>query len=1753
MPVIVYAKSEITLETDKTALEVNDEVIVKAKLESDTKLYALTATFSYDENIFEEINDSNFTSMDDWSDILYNPTNNKFGLINKSGEVLENLLSIKLKVKEDCNVGDTKISLSNISASDGSNKYVFADSSVSVFVSRDAKEGEAIPNNKEKEDSIVKEETKKVKSNGPIIIGIEIVVILFLIVCILANLIKVKNKKKITIVLFSIVVVSLGILGYLFYSNSQKSDINNDGVKDYEDAKEIIKYLIDMEGTLEVEDNSSPFDNNYDNSSSNGSSLSNTSSNNNDSNTPSNTLTDVPSSNPNTPNNPSRPSNPNKPNGDVDNDGDVDIDDAGDIVDDTTNRHYTVKLSEIKTKDVYFKKDEEIMLSFSAVVKPNELIKKVYIDGTYYDVINNSTYYSVILPASLENGVKKIQISKVMLANKREINASLEFRVEVLKDEPFVRFFKVDEETKEVSFELVDEEDTWSDGNVFITNADGDIVYSNVVVKGINKFNYNFSRDEKYRLTINGNYDLDTNSLNNITGDENVYSEAVLLEKEVCIGGIYNFKINDLVITDIVNKNEDVTIFFNSVNDSVYKPDYIIIDGVSYKIMITDKENEYKVVLPSKNEYGTYKVNISEIVLSNGKSFTVNKELTYNVLKSEPKVSNIVLNALEEEKKIKVSYELVDKDMTISSLVAVLIDGDGNEIARSDAKDLEFSYSDSEAYKFTVMFIADYDLGPSFKYSEQAIGQKDIYISPSVYFTNVSANKVYANKNEEIYVYYELHVPANFKPSGYPKNITNLITGMTINGLNYVATRNSESNEIAKYTVSFKVPNESGVLDVLANKVNFFDSSIYWMEPIPLKIEVLKDKPVIKNFRLDDESYEKQEATFSFDVVSDNGGFDSGYITLGEEHIAIHSGENTVTFKNIPLDEKLDIKVYGNYDLDTNSLDSENNYYEDDELFTFTYGLYDSSNYENINLLDVLPISSNNNVYFEKNEDIRLDFKVEGLNVDFDVAKLNVLDTYYDVVKNDDSYSIIMKGFNNAGVKHFIIYELLLANGKKVALNKPVEVSLEVLKSKLDISDFAFQVNDNNIALDFKVNDDDESLANLMIKVVDEDDVLIGNYKYSDKITFNKKDNVTRYYVTGYANYDLDTNALTSNDNYYSNVLVLDEVVSLDKNNIELKDITDIILYKNNQEIEKVNLNDIKNNLSSYFVKISMSKMPTIYSKVKSILTENNHLFLVLDYEDLKIDFGKISNNYVSNSASPETFDALMERLEDDPSGTFILDHDYDASSYNEISDLEFKGIIDGNGHSIKNLKQSLFKSISGGEIKNIKLVNVMLPTNNARGSLANIATDTKFSNILIEGFEKTNSENNVGSLVGDAINCEINTSKVSGFKMSSGIYNNQLGGLVGSIRNTTINNCYFNGTISGGWQNLGGIVGNTDDKSTINNCYSKGSVVNSFGYASYLSLGGIAGSSNGTFNNNVSLITTEYGYGISEVGNSVVASNNYQLANMGYTLNEGEGFNTINREVISKDFFINNAKFSEDIWDFKNISFDNLPTLKVEFSLSNEVLSDELYDKNKDILYHNLSLLTPFYDNKRIVKNGSSIPVDHILNQEEIKHIIPLDSNGNIVTYLTNKDYRKISKIKIILGNDKVLDYSVRYDNLYNNVVGYRINELKIDYTYNHYLIDESSLVVNELVSYLSSLDYTKDLDSLTVTNDSRLYRDYYNEVTKNELKEFVLKYLSNSDSNINLSDRFVGNYIVSDLKKDNKLKKVLYVYNYFRRFYSF
>ena len=157
IPLPVLAKQNITLQVDKTDLEVGEEITVRAVVPESLDSYAFMATLQYDTNVFKKINDTNF-SLASSSSITYNAQNNKFGIINRPGKITDTFFTIHLKVKENANVGYTNIALTNISSSTGHNKEIFPSTSIKVLVTRDAKEGEEIPNNKENEIKENKEE-----------------------------------------------------------------------------------------------------------------------------------------------------------------------------------------------------------------------------------------------------------------------------------------------------------------------------------------------------------------------------------------------------------------------------------------------------------------------------------------------------------------------------------------------------------------------------------------------------------------------------------------------------------------------------------------------------------------------------------------------------------------------------------------------------------------------------------------------------------------------------------------------------------------------------------------------------------------------------------------------------------------------------------------------------------------------------------------------------------------------------------------------------------------------------------------------------------------------------------------------------------------------------------------------------------------------------------------------------------------------------------------------------------------------------------------------------------------------------------------------------------------------------------------------------------------------------------------------------------------------------------------------------------
>ena len=1724
LPFRVLAMEGIQLEVDKEDLNIGDTITVTAKLTGEKKLYALTATLSYDRSVFEAIENDDFSSMDESLDVIYNAANNRFGMINESGEIPSELFTIRLKVKKDASVGDTNIALTNVSASDGDTKTSYDKTSVSVLVTRDAEEGEVIPN-KENEEVKDQEETIISTFSTKPIIGVLVFATLVCGAITVYFLVRKRDKKK-EIVIFAVATGALLVASSItFFSAQQKKDVNQDGETSYEDAKEIMKYLIDVEGTKKEEKPASDYD--------------------------------------------------------VNNDGKVDINDVGSSTKHTTKKvKYQAQLTQVETKNPFVNKGD-ITLSFEAKVTLDEKIKQVEIDGKYYPVTRNGSTYSVVLETPKTPGVHEYRITRVILSNNREVKTSLSIVREVLKEKPYVDMFNVNDEENTFNFNLEDVDNAFLGGTVVVTDTEHHKEVIHEEVKKENHFQYDFEKDIIYTVEVYADYDLDSGELESSTGINNLHQEELIYDHHFTINSDYDFKITDTAITDVVEKGGYPVISFISTNKEKYLVEYIVIDGVEYDVTSVGKDNNYEVALIGldTSTFGRYHIDISGVVLDNLKEFELNKDyemnsLTYNVLKNAPTVDNIHITNHEENKSVSVSYKVHDNDSTLEELTAVLVDSTDKVIDQQkviSGLNVVLSYKGNSDGRYKVKFLADYNLGTDrHDYADKNVGEEEILTQVDIYVESAVVPTPFPEKGQPKYtVTYKVYVSNAFR-GNYSYNE---LAGVTINGLNYDG--NKQSGEFTS-AISFAVPNESGVIDLKVDRIKLrsetyqgVSQAFFSVAPHVIQIDVLKDIPKIEGLEVVEEDYEEGKVTFHFNVVTDKGGFETGEVELNGQKKPISEGENTITFTDVPKDENLDLTFYGTYDRDTNTLkdhEKSENYYTDEILTILPYGLYDNAKYDEVELKNVTATSKDNDSYFEKDEKIQLHFDLDlPTDFNFDVASIMVKDKEYAVEKKEDSYMSTVDGYLTSGVKTVEIKEIVLSNGRKISLKKPVTISFEVLKDVVTVEDFKYEVEDN-ISLKLALKDLDSSLVGgtkeaVKVVVFDEDGNQLEEIAYTNPMELPLQDDVLRYYLKVYATYDRDTNK-SDHKNYYEDTLLLEEVISVDKNYIELKDINDITLYTEKDgktvPVEEVDIEDLKANQKEYFVKISMEHLPTIYSEIKRVIDDSGRLVLVLDYEyvtkesekerqDIRIDFGPIEGNIATNQARPETFEELIERIKNHPDGEFTLTHDLDASTLTTdgdvLIDIDFKGTLNGNGFTIKNLNKPLFRSITEGTVENLRFEKVTLTLSSQQGALANTANAATIRNVFINQVVKNSSNHDSGALIGKVTNhSTIENCRVTNLKLSTAWAIQRNGGLVGTIENSTIRNSYVAGSISANWNFIGAIAGNANN-SEITNSYTKVAMSGAIACDFACSTGG-----GSTFKNNVSLST-----GANNVftNNAKVLENNYRLADASGASGKAGVTNIVKEEVTANLF--KDLGFSEDIWNLKNVSYDNAPTFQAE--KVSEINKDEVgdaYEEEKEMLYRNLMLLMPFYDSSKIVKSANNISANDLLATQEIKHIVPVDASGNVVTYLTSDNARKIKKIKIVFANGAKKEYDVRYDGIYDMVANYRISGLKIDYTFDHYVIDSNSQLVNNLTNYLASLTYEDNLDKLTATADSRLYREFYYDVTKKELKEFVLKYLSNSDYTNTNDNETINDYLEKEVKKDQKLEKILYVYNYLRRFYD-
>lgn len=133
--------------------------------------------------------------------------------------------------------------------------------------------------------------------------------------------------------------------------------------------------------------------------------------------------------------------------------------------------------------------------------------------------------------------------------------------------------------------------------------------------------------------------------------------------------------------------------------------------------------------------------------------------------------------------------------------------------------------------------------------------------------------------------------------------------------------------ENGQYQVTLTVEENSGVQELTATKIIYSDNTMANVNNT-IKVEVLKDKPSMENYKQQDDTAQSQ-VTLNFDLIDQDKSVISGKAILTKqddptvkEEKPIQVGANSITFtvENAKL-YTLEVKV--TYDRDTNTLEGK--------------------------------------------------------------------------------------------------------------------------------------------------------------------------------------------------------------------------------------------------------------------------------------------------------------------------------------------------------------------------------------------------------------------------------------------------------------------------------------------------------------------------------------------------------------------------------------------------------------------------------------------------------------------------------------------------------------------------------------------------------------------------------------------------------------------------------------------------------------
>ena len=637
---------------------------------------------------------------------------------------------------------------------------------------------------------------------------------------------------------------------------------------------------------------------------------------------------------------------------------------------------------------------------------------------------------------------------------------------------------------------------------------------------------------------------------------------------------------------------------------------------------------------------------------------------------------------------------------------------------------------------------------------------------------------------------------------------------------------------------------------------------------------------------------------------------------------------------------------------------------------------------------------------------------------------------------------------------------------------------------------------------------------------------------------------------------------------------------------MELKDVTAERLYyvsgTGGEEVRFLDISDgIPEDTDSYYAVIEMDSMQDLYAGIREFRRDpgSDIVSAVLDLEGLVRyrDNGARESEYSFPVAYRDdtgehplitSAEELFAAMASDPKGSFELTEDLDASGISADTAavaVTFSGELDGNGYRIRNLPTTLFRTLSGANIHDLVIENADL-TVAMGGILADVIQNRSvIENVFIVDSSIANGVDGMGAFAGRLVNSEIRKSASVDVSVKGLV---AVGGIVGKTENgALIEDCSVTGKVQGTYDHptlgarTGGITG-WHGGGTIRRCFVRARIL---APAKKGNGGLIGGPNTGEPLIEYSLsMSSGDGYRIAgfDVLEHAVEVYEYAGSDSSTNITKENGEHVKETDsVYDRNFYQEILGFDREIWNLDGLVYGKLPALKNfpggenNYAIPNYsvMVNHTAYRPARERAYANIARLMPMADTAMWVEYGNQLSDGDVFATETIHRILPLDENNAFVAGVHRNAPETVRKIRITFENGTMQEYPVSYRETGAGLAAsYEVEGTELLYQFRNYVsaIDEAFL--SETAAIAAGYDYSSEIAGLTSEEESRLYTDYYNENVKDDLEQVLWNFFSSDEYYPAYSMHPAVRALAEERMQDEeKLKRMLYAYNYYDKWY--